>query len=201
MDDGGDRDIINVAAGTYTEEGITVDHEVSILGSGAENCIVQAHANPNTATDRVFTISSGNDVTIKNITIQNGNTTVNGGGISFSSGILVLENIAFLNNKAGGAGGAIMLNSFSTNNISNCTFEGNSANAQGGVIYLKGTTTITNSTITGNSGGTSALYCIDASHVTLTNCTVTNNTDNSNSNGAVFTNGTYLTVQKYNYCR
>ena len=61
---------IEIAAGTYTEAGITVDKDLTFTGAGATVTIVQASSNPGTAPNRVFSINNGVTATIANVTIK-----------------------------------------------------------------------------------------------------------------------------------
>ena len=63
------NDTIQVAVGTYTEAGITIDENITIQGEGADKTIVQAAATPY-ASDRVFDILPIHKVTIQDITIR-----------------------------------------------------------------------------------------------------------------------------------
>src|SRR6266545_4840431 len=54
-----DGDTLAIAAGTYTEAGITVDKSLTLRGERAATTIVQAAASRSEATDRVFTIARG----------------------------------------------------------------------------------------------------------------------------------------------
>jgi hypothetical protein len=75
-----DGDTLAIAAGTYTEAGITVDKSLTLQGESAASTIVQAATTRNTATDRVFTIASGVTVTLQALTIRHGNVASDGGG-------------------------------------------------------------------------------------------------------------------------
>jgi pectin methylesterase-like acyl-CoA thioesterase len=50
-------DTVAIAAGTYTEAGIAVNKSLTFQGEHAASTIVQAATHPNTASDRVFTIT------------------------------------------------------------------------------------------------------------------------------------------------
>jgi hypothetical protein len=78
---------------------------------------------------RLFYVSPGVTLTLKNLTVSNGNSGAADAGAIFSSGSLVIDNCHFLNNHTG------------TNNFS------------GGAILNTGPLTITNSEFAGNTGG------------------------------------------------
>ena len=185
--DGGD--IINIAAYTLTEAGITVSKDLTIQGQGADATIVQAHAIEGSASDGVFEISEDITATIKNLTIRHGKRRY-GGGID-NDGDLTLENLTVCDNQtydpSQNRGGGIF--SPGTMTITNSTISGNSVSGdnRGGGIFATGTIVITNSTITDNSaswgGGAIRIY-----NVTLNNCTITNNSS------GIYTNNNTLTI-------
>lgn len=140
----------------------------TISGPGAN--VLTVRRDPNAATSfRIFTVNSGNTVTISGLTISGGLITTSG----FGAGI---------NN-----GGTLM--------ISDCTVSGNSITSQttsfGGGIYNGGILTIINSTVSGNSvfpssGG--GIYNVGT--LTITNSTVSGNSARFSGGGvANFNNG------------
>ena len=183
----------------HTEKGITVSKNLTIQGQGADITIIQAHANENSATDRVFNIYSGKIVTLKNMTIKHGKSHdgsiglhgVNAGGI-YNSGTLNLVNIHLCNNRTGNGGdgypdGGIGL-----------------IGGYGGGIYNAGTLTLTNSTVSNNitgSGGDGGSASVGSSNggdgglggkgsgiynvgtLTLTNSTISNNENGPGGDG------------------
>lgn len=92
----------------------------------------------------VFSVNSGVNFTIQNLTIANG-----GRAIVNNSGTLTVNDSTFSGHMAPDFGGAIA--NFGTLAVTNSTFSGNSAFA-GGAIDNNGTLTVTNSTFWGNSG-------------------------------------------------
>jgi predicted outer membrane repeat protein len=115
---------VYVASGTYKENKININKNMSIIGSNQINTIIYG-----TNTGPIFNILSGSKVNILNLTLTNG-TATNGGAIS-NNGILTVKSSTFTNNKAG-MGGAIYNIGILT--VSSCTFTGNSA-TYGGAIY------------------------------------------------------------------
>jgi len=57
---------------------LSISSSMTITGTGAQNTIIQANANPDTATYRVFIIESGT-VIMSDITIRNGKAATGGG--------------------------------------------------------------------------------------------------------------------------
>jgi predicted outer membrane repeat protein len=105
-------------------------------------------------TTRIFTTTSGVNLTLSNLTLRNGaatgiGTQGDGGAIYNTSGTLNLTSVNFLNNTASRDGGAIIASG--TVNISNTTFLNNTASDDGGAFQTQATTLLTNSTVSGNS--------------------------------------------------
>ena len=144
-----------------------LSNNITILGPGAKNLTIQR--DPNAPDFPVFTtindyVINGEAITISGMTICNGNSqgdgggifdlnnaltvnsdifvnnfaSVNGGGI-FCYGTLTVSNSTFINNNCslGGLGGGIYSNTYEyyTYNISNSIFINNSATSGGGGIY------------------------------------------------------------------
>ena len=127
---------INLRSGTYdvSNKTITIKGDVTINGldSGNSKPVLDAK-NKN----RIFVVSKGSTLTLKNLVITNGNTTGRGGAIH-SEGNLVIENCVFSKNKIHGdwtgAGGAIC-SRYGTLSIKSSTFTQNKAQTGGGAIY------------------------------------------------------------------
>lgn len=203
-----DNDIINVAAGTYTEVNITIGKNLTILGAGAGNTIVQAQETAPTGNapvnnKRVFTLSSPANVIIKNLTIQHGNIAGGGGGgVRINGGCaLEIDNCNILNCFTDAAGGGISCNGNLT--ISNSAICNNSSAGNGGGINISGSNQIANVSISncliyqntsagGNdknsNGGGGAMFAIggtNSCNITINNNTVAYNTGtHANNNNA-----------------
>jgi hypothetical protein len=185
-----DGDTIEISAtGTITLASSlpAIAANMTIQGPGAGNLAVSganAHG--------IFTVNSGTTVSITGITIANGATSGNGGGIS-NSGVLTLNSDAFSGNSATGSGAAIV-NNVGPLTVTNSIFVGNSATDSGGAIGNNlGTLTVTNSTFNGNSAaGLSAGGAIANTNSNNT-LTVVNSTFSGNSayiGGAIESQGT-----------
>jgi hypothetical protein len=105
-----DGAIIEVIDPVHTEAGIVVQKDVTIQGLGFDETIVQAHADPAEAPDRVFLIAKDTHVIIRDLTIRHGNPPFGddynrcGGGIA-NEGTLLLENCVVSHNSANNGGG------------------------------------------------------------------------------------------------
>jgi len=197
-----DNDIINIAAGTYTEAGTEIRKSLTIIGAGTNETIIQAASSKMTASDRVFYTDGNVNITIKNLTIRYGYRNIGGndegGGIFVgNSGNAAFENILFIDN-VGYYGGAIFYSSSNqTSTITNCTFYGNSATSSGSVIFNSNAAgvNIINSTLTGNTATNyGAIYSGSNSILTLKNCTITNNISTDYDYGGLYTNWGIITI-------
>src|SRR5882724_8997261 len=208
-----DGDTLAIAAGTYTEPGITVTKSLTLQGEDRATTIVQAAASPGTAPDRVFTIPNGVTVTLQALTIRyghanfggglaNGGTltlihsTVSGNGASAGGGLsnsyygtLTLTHSTVSSNRA--AAGAAGLYNAGTLTLTHSTVSGNVTSAAGGGLYnSSGTLTLTHSTVSGNaaSSGGGGLY--NAGTLTLTHSTVSGNVTSAAGGGLYNSSGT-----------
>jgi predicted outer membrane repeat protein len=187
---------------------ITLRRNVTIDGNGHQVTISGGHT-AQMAGVEVFSINSGVNVTLNDLTISNGNATNSqydtGGGVQ-SYGTLTITNCTFSNNTAGG-GGAIFASDLTVSNslffgnsagdggaiadggtITNSVFVGNSASIDGGAIFGDGT--ITGSTFSGNSAGNGGVI-YNLGTTTFTNSTLSQNTA---AYGGAIENAATLTV-------
>jgi VCBS repeat-containing protein len=185
---------------TLGSANIVLSKNVTIDGSAlASQVKIDGGTTARDAFGGIFYINNGVAVTLKSLTLQNGNAGTNnsGGAIYSNGGTLSLQNSTFAGNKAM-SGGAIAM-AFGILDIAGCTFVNNdisagASNRYGGAIYeVASTTTITNSTFYGNTAGPGAggaIYFIDNTpfnyHKVLTNNTFSGNTAGSGLGGAVY---------------
>jgi hypothetical protein len=148
-----DGDTLAIAAGTYTEAGITVNKSLTLQGEGAATTIVQGAASRGTAPQGVFVIHPGVTVTIQALTIRYGTAwheegPYQGGGVE-NAGTLTLINTAVRDNDAYNGGGlANLSNGILT--VINSTISGNAAAGGGGITNVN-VITLINSTVSGNT--------------------------------------------------
>ena len=178
-----------ISAGKVTIKGSTFNSNTSTVGDGGailsgpsgitiEDSFI-TYNNANTSGGGV--VSQGTAV-IKNTTISN-NTATQASAIIAWLGI-ELENCTISNNitartTSGGVG--VIMNGYSGYpiNLTNCVVSNNKA--EGGVVYINGTSTITNSTFTGNNSTVAygATIWNAGAELTITGSTFAGNTANT----------------------
>lgn len=187
-------DTINLDVGTYSNNvtNIVIDKNLTLKGNGSSNnVIIDAQQ-----LGRVFNVTSGNTLTLINLTLTNGFMAANGGTI-FNSGTVTMTNCTFTNNLVNGSnvGGAIYNDG--NVNIFTSEFRNNTAN-NGGAIYNNGTLQINSSNFTANNspfGG--AIYTTMTA--IINNSNFNNNT--GSQGGAIRNSGTpaNLTITNSNF--
>jgi CSLREA domain-containing protein len=151
---------------------------MTITGNGATNTIIQAADSPNTAQWRVFQVSTTGNLTLDQVTIQNGfcsglcanESSTNpefsefGGGI-FNAGTVTLMNSTIASNEAGGGGGVYNSGNLSMTNT--ILIDNEAAVGRGGGIYSTGILTVMSSTLLENVADTEAgIYTTGSVNVT-----------------------------------
>ncbi|MBN2663597.1 MAG: BspA family leucine-rich repeat surface protein, partial [Bacteroidales bacterium] len=180
-------DIIQIAAGTYTEPGLAVNKELTFVGEDPSTTIVQAHADYNVATDRVFNILNVPAVKVSrffNLTIQNGKVNASGAGIRIFSSLEMFNCIITNNISIGNSGAGISCNNLL---LDGCLISNNLVNGGGqirGVGVAAQSAFITNCTFSGNTHistgadwnkGAAIYLSGEYSTSTIVNSTITNN--------------------------
>ncbi|MFZ2060650.1 MAG: choice-of-anchor Q domain-containing protein [Candidatus Binatus sp.] len=184
---GNDTIVFNLSGTIALASGLpSVQHTLEIDGTGQTITIDGGGANS-------VLLNSSGALTLNNLTIANGETTGNGGGI-FNAGPLTVTNSTFLGNSAA-AGGAIFNSGSGTLAVTNCTFSGNSG-AGGGAIHSDHGGTVTSSTFSNNSAGVSgagAAILANNTTVEVTNSILSNSTglNCGVQSGGVIGNGGY----------
>ncbi|MGF7119222.1 chitobiase/beta-hexosaminidase C-terminal domain-containing protein [Methanobacterium oryzae] len=150
IDNANPGDTLNLASGTYNQCNITVNKNLTIAGpkpsgTGSPTVIINAQNQ-----GRVFKIASGTNVTLKYLTIKNGNTPERGGGIYNEYGVLTVIDCDIYNNTAHYGGGI--------SNTGQCTvvssnMYNNTATSSGGGIYNYGYCEVLDSNVYNNHAG------------------------------------------------
>jgi uncharacterized metal-binding protein len=145
-----DGDTLAIAAGTYTEAGITVDKSLTLQGTGAASTIVQAAATPNTTSNRVFVIPHGVTVTLQDLTVRYGHTDQAGGGVDNAGTLTLMNSTVRDNSSRRGSGGLFNLGRLT---LTHSTVSGNTATENGGGFWNGGRLALTSSIVANNPEG------------------------------------------------
>jgi hypothetical protein len=140
---------VSIANGVYNENNIIITKNMNIVGQTQQSTIIDGNN-----TNSIFFIQSGIFVTIKNLTLTNGTSSM-GGAIS-NLGMLSLNNTTLMNNTATSEGYGGAITNQGTLNIDNSIFSNNTATSEGfgGAIFnSNGMLNVNNSTFTGNTAG------------------------------------------------
>lgn len=127
---------------------------------------------------RILNINSESNVTLNNLTLQNGKEVGgNGGALYALGGKLTLLNCTIRDSYANGTGGGLYLGNSIIATLDRCSVTGNEGKDFGGGIYLIGPTSVTikNSVIAGNrsiNGG--GIYNL-LGNPSISNCTIYGN--------------------------
>ncbi|MBU1755137.1 LamG domain-containing protein, partial [Patescibacteria group bacterium] len=117
-------------AGDVTQNGYVLSKDLTITGQSASTTIVQAHIASSTTDRRVFTVSRGTTIDFSNLSLQNGNTTSDGGGV-LVYGTSTMEYMDIYNNRSSSNnGGGVSV--FGALTIRNSTVRNNASYYQGG---------------------------------------------------------------------
>jgi len=195
--------MVTIADGVYSGTGntnITINRNMTIQGLSQTGTIING-----TDTNWIFTIASGVNVTICNLTFTNG--IASNGGAILNHGILSISDCTFTENTATHWGGAIFSYSNGYKNVmslTDCTFTKNNALDGGGAIAYLNTCNVTNCTFLYNSvtganswcGGAIGAYSLSSS--TVTGCTFVGNSvdpiPSSFGGGAIYVYNAALTA-------
>jgi len=184
----GEADTILLADGTYatTDDGggtfifsDSQNYDLTLQGSSPKAVMLSGEN-----TDQVLLFNSTTStatIHLVNISVVNGNTTEDGGGIQTGEHYSVsITNCRISGNMAGGYGGGFY--GIGPLTAANSTLENNTAGSSGGGFYGGGQLTVTNSAITGNTAGTSGggFYAMEspsgAKSAIVKNSTISGNT-------------------------
>lgn len=197
--------VIGIMEEVHTEAGILVTKSVTIQGMSEERSIIQAHESIDEAPDRIFLVTEGVQVIIRDLVIQKGyprETPYTGGGI-LNFGELTVENCLIWKNRAGDAGGIqnrgnlVVINSTISHNYADGIGDpGMECGKGGGVVNaFQKSLTMYNSQITSNEavGKAGGLHVACEGEATLINTIISQNRAGRNG-GGVFLKGTLTLI-------
>ena len=165
----------------------TTTGELTIDGgfTGSSNVVVDAQG-----LSGVFNATGGGDVTFKNITIRNGNSSDYGGGI-FADGDVNLLNTTVSGNMATGSGGGIFAQgdvTLTDSTVSdNEILPGGDIDENGGGIFAVGDVDLINTTVSGNIAIDSGGGILAIGEVRINNSTIAEN--EASNGGGIFAVG------------
>ena len=166
---GGTIDFGVIGTIALTTGELVIGRDLTIAGPGGSSLTVSGNN-----ASRMFNVSAGVTATIQDITVANGSTAGDGGGILNSGALTVTDST--ISGNSGNFGGGIRNNGTLT--VTNSTIWGNSGNFGGG-IWNSGTLAVTNSTISGNSLSDPLLSkgggIWNSGTLTVTNSTISDN--------------------------
>lgn len=189
VDAAGNGDVIEVAAGTYTENVLIPSNStLTINGAGQNSTIVDG-----ADSERVFRIFSSSTVTLTNMGIFNGRFSLGGGIYSINADVHLEQMLLQENHATSSGGGLFAYNSEVTVSDSNVYL--NTAGGDGGGIAIEGTgkLTLDGSVVWANAarrGG--GIYAFETS-VDVKDSNVVENTVIEHG-GGIFRNKGYLGV-------
>lgn len=176
-----DGDTLSLSSGTYYDHDVIITKNLVITGpeytTGDPTAVIDAQNK-----GRVFNITTGKTVTLRNLLITNGSTSDYGGGLH-NSGQTTVQRCKFTKNQALW-GGAIYNNFFSTITATDCVFHLNTATDFGGAIKNEGPMTMTGCVLTSNTAREGGALN-NGDFLEVTGCTIN---DNTGSIGGVLNN-------------
>ena len=187
---------INIANGQYTgnnNTNITINNNMTLIGQSETSTIINGNG-----IDWIFSIPSGIILTIDDLTITNGTSTVYEMGAILNEGNLTINSCNFTNNTAPNDGGAI--DSYDgTLTVNSSTFINNVATDTGGAIDNEvGTLTVNGSNFTSNTALVGGAIYNDFSNLNVNGSTFINNKA-SDEGGAIFAENGILNVISSNF--
>ena len=153
--------IIEITDPIHTEAGVIINKDLTIRGFGVDATVLQGHEKMGEASNRIFQIEEGVNVTLEKMTIRHGFIENDEGGGIANHGSLTLKKVVVTDNTAGNAGGIFntgdltIIQSTIKDNITEDDWVPDmlACGSGGGIRCARGTITILNSTISGNQAG------------------------------------------------
>ena len=190
-----DGDVVIIAPDTYTGSG---NRDIDFGGKAItvqstdpqDSAVVAATVIDcqNSGRGFIFQNNEGLHSILSGLTIVNGYTSSSGGGIYCYGSSPTVTNCTFDRNSAEGNGGGIWCEWYSNVTVRNCTFSNNLADSGGGMYNRRSNPTLVNCTFVGNFstyGGGGGMANRGGSDATLTNCAFIDNVANRYRGGGI----------------
>lgn len=186
-------DVIHIAAGTYFENLLVPNRRLTLLGAGQDLTEINGRNRGSVVTLGTRSNETPQTVSIIGVTITHGSAQF-GGGILANDVALDLENSIVSSNSATQDGGGIDLETFkATSRIVGTVVAHNKAGAAGGgvVVGVEGAVQISNSSITRNTAGQQGggVWLGGASLSSIQTTTIADNTSNQDGGGIFVEDG------------
>ena len=134
---------------------------IRIVGAGKSTTIIDANQ-----IDRVLSIAANRSATISALTIRNGFSTGDGGGLDAAlDSTVTLQDVAISGNTSLGYGGGIR--SAGTLTMRDCVISGNASSTSGGGIHGNGVLSVDQTVFSDNTAGSAMGGAISQLHGTL----------------------------------
>jgi predicted outer membrane repeat protein len=151
---------------------------------------------------RLFYVDDNKSLTLRNLTLINGQGASSGGAVYNHWGHVTIENCRFEGNNtlAGGSGGALYNNGavgLNTMEVDRSTFTSNWAGQTGGAIRNGGSLTVTDSTFDENSAvgrGGAIFNTLNADGLSIENSTFIENSTDSEGGAIYHDSGTFIYI-------
>jgi predicted outer membrane repeat protein len=133
---------------------------------------------------RLFQVA-GTAVILRNLTLQNGSVSGNGGAMLLQNGSgALLQSVLLTNHTADGNGGALYVSNNANLTLQNSQLKNNSASANGGAVYVAGSLTLQAVTVQANTANHGAgIYANAGNSLLIENSTLQGNTSGSSYSG------------------
>ncbi len=176
-------DDITIAPGVYNEVDVEIPWDLELVGAGVGVTIIDGQY-----LDRLYTVTAGASLVIRNMSLTGGNAQPNdGGGVFVEEGRLMLVDSELFEN-VGNQGGAVSCGGDCTQLlVRRSTFTGNAASGRGGAVHTQASTTVEGSDFELNSGFAGG--AIDASEDVMIRDSQFDNNEADSTGGAVSSQG------------
>ncbi len=186
-----------LSSSAHTESDIYLNKDVAIAGFGISNTIVQGDATVGAATESVFVVVSGAQVTMQSLTIRRGGG-FDGGGVRILEGDVTLDAVSVSEHEVSGNGGGVYVADGATLDVTGGEISSNKA-SRGGGIYNLGGAEFVNVNVASNRADLRGGGIFNGGSLDLRSTDISNNRVESWTSypegGGIYHTGTSLSIQ------